>query len=101
MIPAKVYEISQSEIKYKKATNPDGPLYVAGKNDIALIEYSNGSKEVFPFEPNSVTINSQPIYSNYVYGLRRRVNVVITPPIVIGNYRPLRHFWCRHYGWCR
>jgi hypothetical protein len=46
-IPAKVVEINQSEIKYKKASNLDGPVYVIDKTDVALIEYKNGSKELF------------------------------------------------------
>lgn len=53
MIPAKVYEINQTDIKYKKPSNPDGPLYSISKEDIAVIEYKNGSKDVFQTQGQS------------------------------------------------
>ncbi|MBP5318369.1 MAG: hypothetical protein J6Y77_03085, partial [Paludibacteraceae bacterium] len=47
-IEAVVLEISDSEVKYKKQSNPDGPTYVEKKSNIATIVYSNGDVEVFP-----------------------------------------------------
>ena len=47
MIPAKVYEITQHEIRYQKSTNLDGPIYTINKNSVSLIEYKNGTKDVF------------------------------------------------------
>ncbi|MEZ0611141.1 hypothetical protein ACAW74_21690 [Fibrella sp. WM1] len=46
-IPAKVLEVNQTELKYRKAANPDGPLYTAPLRDIFLIKYANGTKDVF------------------------------------------------------
>jgi hypothetical protein len=101
MIPAKVYEITQNEIKYKKPSNPDGPLYVANKSDVALIEYKNGSKDIFPTDANSSSVNTNSqTANNSGYGSRRRVSVYITPPVIFcggyGYYRPYRHYWRRH-----
>lgn len=65
VINGKVAEITQAEIKYKKASNPDGPVYSMGKEDVVLIHYRNGSKDVFasnspnPNDPSVVQNNQQ------------------------------------------
>jgi hypothetical protein len=46
-IQAKVLEIGLSSVKYKKCENQEGPLIEIKKNDIFMITYSNGSKDVF------------------------------------------------------
>lgn len=46
-IKAKVSEISDSEVKYKKYENLDGPTYSLLKSEILLIRYENGTKDVF------------------------------------------------------
>lgn len=53
MIESKIMEISDSEIKYKKYDNLDGPLYVVLKKDIFMINYSTGEKDIF--ERNSLS----------------------------------------------
>lgn len=45
-INAKVLEISQTEIKYKKCDNLDGPTLVIPKSDATKIKFSNGTTEV-------------------------------------------------------
>lgn len=46
-IEAKVEEITSDAIKYRKATQPDGPLRNVPKSDVFMIKYSDGTKEVF------------------------------------------------------
>jgi hypothetical protein len=46
-VPAVITELSNSVIRYKKADNPDGPLYVANVAEINSITYRNGLKESF------------------------------------------------------
>lgn len=46
-INGKVSEVGINEIKYYKAENLQGPVYVTGKADVAQIAYSNGAKDVF------------------------------------------------------
>lgn len=78
-IAAKVVEINQTEIKYKKANNPDGPIYVVDKTDVALIEYKNGSKELYGTGSGSnegVNTNDESIANNNVQP-KPRVNVII------------------------
>lgn len=46
-IPAKVLEVSQTDLKYRKFANPEGPVYTAPLRDVLLIKYANGSKDSF------------------------------------------------------
>lgn len=41
-----VKEVAQTEVQYKKAELPDGPMYIISKNDIEKIVYKNGYTEV-------------------------------------------------------
>lgn len=45
-IKSKVLEINQTEIKYKKFDNQNGPTYIIPKANVFLIKYENGSKEI-------------------------------------------------------
>jgi len=45
-ISAKIQEVGVTEIKYKKADNPDGPLFSMMKTDVFMIKFENGTKEV-------------------------------------------------------
>jgi len=44
-IDAKVLEITPTEIKYKKANNPDGPTYTIPRSEVTVIVYANGESE--------------------------------------------------------
>lgn len=46
-ILSKVIEVSSSEIKYKKWSNQDGPIYSISRSDIISINYQNGDVEKF------------------------------------------------------
>ena len=72
-IPAKVVEINQTEIKYKKTNNLDGPVYVIDKTDVALIEYKNGSKELYGTGSGS-SDNDQQVASN---NSKPRLNIIL------------------------
>lgn len=54
IIIGNVVEISDDEIKYKRAGMADGPLFIEKKKDIESIHYSNGSKDVFKATPEIV-----------------------------------------------
>ncbi len=47
IIEAKVIEITQTEIKYKKFINQSGPLYTISKTDVVMIVYENGNFDEF------------------------------------------------------
>ncbi len=46
-INAKVIEIDQDVVKYKKCENLSGPVYTLSKSEILFIKYSDGQKDVF------------------------------------------------------
>lgn len=57
-IEAKVSEISQTEVRYKRFSNPDGPTYVLPVGEILRIDYQNGESDTFgttPKEQQSVS----------------------------------------------
>ena len=50
-IQAKVMEVGNTEIKFKRMDNPDGPLFTLLKSDVLMIRYANGTKDIFSLEP--------------------------------------------------
>lgn len=49
-VSVKVVKIGTSEIEYKKCENIEGPLYSAKKQDVFMIKYANGTKELIKNE---------------------------------------------------
>ena len=60
IVQSKVAEITSSEVKYKKYSNLDGPLYTIDKSTILAINYENGEKETFAAEEFTTTNNAAP-----------------------------------------
>lgn len=54
-----VKEIGSIEIKYTKADNPDGPLYVINRSEVRKIIFENGTEEVITQNALSVVPNAQ------------------------------------------
>jgi hypothetical protein len=50
-IKSKVEQVLDTEIKYRKAENPSGPVYSVKKSDVFMIKYENGTKDVFENQP--------------------------------------------------
>lgn len=46
-ILAKISEVNQTEVKYRKFDNPTGPLFTISKAELLMIRYENGTKDVF------------------------------------------------------
>lgn len=46
-IQSKVFEITETEISYKKHSNLDGPIYKIPIGKVFMIKYENGEKDVF------------------------------------------------------
>ena len=57
-INAKISEVGESNIKYKKFNNQDGPIYTKSKDEIFYIKYSNGEKEMFSDNVNNKSSNN-------------------------------------------
>lgn len=50
-VPAKVLEVSKADIKYKRTDNPDGPIYTMAADEVFMIKYANGTKDVLSVQP--------------------------------------------------
>lgn len=50
-IKSKVIEITETSIKYKKWENIDGPIYNVSNNDVFMIVYANGKRDMIK-QPN-------------------------------------------------
>jgi hypothetical protein len=46
VVKAKVEEVGENQIKYRKADNMDGPIYDMAKGDVYMIVYANGQRDV-------------------------------------------------------
>ena len=60
-VAVKVVEITPSEVKYRRADNPDGPLISVWRSDVFLIRYANGTKEVLNAPPTTASGNGQAV----------------------------------------
>jgi len=45
-IEVEIVTLGSSEISYKKASNPDGPIYSVGRDKVFFILYEDGTKEI-------------------------------------------------------
>lgn len=62
-IKGRVTEISIEQVKMKRADNPNGPVYAISKEDVFMIRYENGDKEMFNGDkkaPQTVVIAPAP-----------------------------------------
>lgn len=60
-IQCKLLEVGSEEIKYKRWTNLNGPTFIEERNDVFMIKYENGEKDVFGVKPTAqqkATLNS-------------------------------------------
>lgn len=50
-IEAKILEVSNTELKYKKLDNMDGPVFTIPTSEVLIVRYSNGTNQVFQSAP--------------------------------------------------
>ncbi len=78
-INAKVLEILEGEIKYKKWDFIEGPVYSMRKNDIFMIIYQNGKREIFS-EAVSTPVQPEPV--------RTETSLKKTPAVIVADPKP-------------
>ena len=61
IIPAKITEISTAEVKYKRFTMPDGPVFIIGRNEVQKIRFSNGVVDSFAVSQPVTTQTVMPV----------------------------------------
>ena len=60
-IEAKILEVSNSEIKYKKQSNLEGPTFILGVEELNSIIYANGEVQVFNNTRDQEHVSDVPI----------------------------------------
>lgn len=96
-IKAKVLEVNQDDIKYKKWDNLEGPTYTLQKSDINSIVYQNGDADVFgpsaqPSQPSSEANSEVPDIDIY--------QVINDPTLFFdGEVTHLKGFEANEYTW--
>ena len=75
IIEAKVQEIGEAEIKYRKFSNPDGPMYSIRKSEVAYISYQNGERETYSNPPPVVV----PVAYDTLAYIQKMLGVTLTP----------------------
>jgi len=71
-LEVKVLEVTQTEIKYKKWSNQDGPTYTITKNEVMMILYQNGENEVINISttiPNNKTIQKENEFGQNMFSI--------------------------------
>lgn len=104
----KVVEITDSEIKYKKFDNLNGPLYNIKKNEVAVIVYENGKVETFDevkpeakkVVPASATPQTEATKNNGTVGPEKPVNIensfIIRKVTINGKEKTAREGFTTH-----
>lgn len=46
-IDARVIEVGADHVGYRKASNPEGPVFIIPVSDVLMIRYANGEKDIF------------------------------------------------------
>jgi hypothetical protein len=69
-INAKIIEVNQLDIKYKKQGASSGPTYSMDKSEILMIKYEDGSKDIFNDQLDKSKIsNSKKVENMYDKGI--------------------------------
>lgn len=74
-IDATIIEISETEVKYKKADNADGPTFVLQTSKIASIIFNNGEVQTFQHS----NTNTLPTTTETVVKVRAAEDIVFIP----------------------
>lgn len=81
-IDVKVEEIGINEIKYKKCNNLSGPLITISKEDVFMITYSNGTKDVIKSSEKKIVNES--IFSSNKDNENGELNALALTSFILG-----------------
>lgn len=65
-LQCKILEVSKNEVKYKRWSNQEGPMFAEKKADIFMIKYENGEKEMMTYEKKSDAVSQTIIEASYI-----------------------------------
>jgi hypothetical protein len=79
-LKAKVLDIKEDIISYKKWDNIEGPTYTTSKDKVFMVKYINGTKDVFsaeqPISNNSITDENKELNAFQADKRRRALNTI-------------------------
>jgi hypothetical protein len=88
-IKAKVSEITQNEIKYKKCEDLNGQTYTLRKSEVFMIKYPNGTKEVIHSATSSELKNQTAEKEDSgIFGILSFVSIVLFVLLGIAGFGP-------------
>lgn len=59
-LDVKIFEVTSTEVRYKKFDNLTGPTRIIYRSEVFSIKYENGAKDVFANETKKEVVNSEP-----------------------------------------
>ena len=84
-LKVKVLEVSQTELRYKKLDNMEGPVFILPMTDITAIQYENGVRQVFnEAQTNVVQDNFGTVY--FIRSTGFQGSAVAITAFVDGNF---------------
>jgi len=92
-IKAKVIEINEHDVDYKKYSNINGPTYHLKKSEIFMIKYASGDKDIFNTQEQPKPKSSIPIQSS-----RSSTEFVYNPDIGTANCQVQKSRGAKIYG---
>lgn len=96
IVSAKVLEITNSEIKYKKASNTDGPTYTILRSDVLKIMYLNGEEESYgnksPQAKSAVGTNEVPFDGDNFLTFSNDGQLIVTD-LTLADKKTYLCFW--------
>ncbi len=89
-LSAKVVEVGPDYVKYRKASNLNGPIYSESIMQISRIDYENGTNDIWNHEPKVFDFNNSKF--DLQFGVSASAFTVIPQFDVNFGYSPNRHF---------
>lgn len=81
-IDAKIVEVSDNEVKYKKSNSPDGPTFVLETAKIASVIYANGEVQTFEKTKKNRILQSGESQRVWYY---KGIELNLTPTLAVAN----------------
>lgn len=89
-LTAKVVEVGRDYVKYRKASNQDGPIYTEPTDSIIKIDYENGTHDVWNHNTKIFDLSKSKF--DLQFGITASVFTVMPQFDVNFGYSPTRHF---------
>ena len=83
-----IEEMTASTVKYKKADNPSGPVYIIQLAEISSIAYRNGRRETFRIPTPNMPVASKPESQQRATEKQKKLNTVADPNAKLRYFGP-------------